>query len=695
MDKPQNFDNIPNELKERNQWVVWKVVIDDKGKATKPPFSIHTSNVTDKTNPDSWCSFDEAVKACNTDNYDGIGFCLTSQDPYTGFDFDKIIDDDGNIEEWVTNTLEKLDSYTEYSPSNKGFHTIVRGNLPTGWRHTPKLQLSDDGMYLTFTGNVYKSYSQINDRFKETIKVWESNKPSWLPESTDQDKDNEDLPRHFTNEDALISKIQTSKIASEFNNLFVDGDLSNHQDDSSRADLALCRMLAFWSGKDANLMDKAFRKSALYRNKWDSKRGVNTYGSLTINNAILLTKKVYDPTGGMTLATDALTAPEINKDNKHLKATYLEAFSYLGYSFSLNTLDDSLFLNNTRLEDTKLASIRVSLRELGFSGDNIMHDMITSIARDNRFNPIKDYLESLEWDGKKHIDKLASYFTDEHNSFKFLLPRFLIGAVAKVYKETDNPMLVLDGAQDIGKSYFCKWLVSKTSRPSELFEDSELNPDDKDHIIKLSNIWIWEVGELTSTTTKADRNKLKMFLTKSSVNERRAYARLNTRKKTVASFIGTLNNDIGFLNDPTGHKRFNPTTITNINWDYVNDVDVDQVWAEAVARFKGHETHRLTPSEKKLVTDYSDKYTISTPVESLINQHYKITNDAKDFITTQDIANHLKDLGIKYGNDKALFMDISQAMVKKKIEKSKRRTVTSANPVNGYEGIVCLGGTQY
>ena len=102
----------------------------------------------------------------------------------------------------------------------------------------------------------------------------------------------------------LIDKIRSSRYGTEFNNLY-NGDMSSYDNDHSRADLALCKILAFWTGCDSRQMDRVFRSSGLMREKWDQKRnetnrrgiilGAGTYGSQVIELAIANQQDVYKP----------------------------------------------------------------------------------------------------------------------------------------------------------------------------------------------------------------------------------------------------------------------------------------------------------------------------------------------------------------------------------------------------------------
>ena len=72
------------------------------------------------------------------------------------------------------------------------------------------------------------------------------------------------------------------------------GDISGYTS-HSEADMALCNMLAFWTNRDADQMDRIFRSSGLMREKWDRAQSGSTYGAITIQEAIDKTQAGYDP----------------------------------------------------------------------------------------------------------------------------------------------------------------------------------------------------------------------------------------------------------------------------------------------------------------------------------------------------------------------------------------------------------------
>lgn len=299
---------------------------------------------------------------------------------------------------------------------------------------------------------------------------------------------------------------------------------------------------------------------------------------------------------------------------------FIDLFGVWGYHFAINDTDETTEVNGRSLDDTQLDIIEARLMDEDIPTTHA-RKVMTLIANANRYHPIKDYLRSLEWDGKPQIDVLATYFRDEDDIFPLYLKRFLIGAVAKVMTDgkAQNFMLALDGQQDIGKSYLAQWLCPI----DKLFLESPLNPDDKDSRINLMRYWIWEVGELGSVTKRADREALKRFITTRTVDERPPYARLPVKKPAITSFIGTVNNEAGFLNDPTGNRRYAACTLTKIDWGYTQ-LDVNQIWAEAYHLWQQGEPYNLTAEEVVKRDHINQKYMVAEPLDDMIERYFQI-----------------------------------------------------------------------
>ena len=328
---------------------------------------------------------------------------------------------------------------------------------------------------------------------------------------------------------------------------------------------ALRRLRSYLLSKDAQVIP------VILPHTDTSKTGIDDYfasGQTAAElNALMTMFEVFPPHLGNT--------PRKKWDSASIAAWYEEQ----GYFFAINDMSETLTLNNERMDDTKRAKIRNRLRDEGIP---IQHaeDVQVEMGDTHRFHPIKAYLQALHWDGQTdYIALLASHFEDKESVFYDWLKRWLIGAVAKVMGDGkhQNFMLVLDGPQGSGKSYFAHWICPLY----DYFLESPLNPEDKDSQLRLINNFIWEVGELGHVFRKADREALKRIITMEIVKVRPHYAIDDIYKPAIASFIGTVNDEGGgFLNDPTGNRRYVVTTITKIDWSYTQ-MDVNDVWGQA------------------------------------------------------------------------------------------------------------------
>lgn len=125
-------DRIPTELRERPQWLVWKIETPKGRKPTKLPFQVNGDNAS-STDPATWTTFDSAYRCwqAGAGGYSGIGFVFALDDPYCGIDLDGCRDPkSGTFADWARAILLACDSYAEVSPSMTGAKLFVRGKLP-------------------------------------------------------------------------------------------------------------------------------------------------------------------------------------------------------------------------------------------------------------------------------------------------------------------------------------------------------------------------------------------------------------------------------------------------------------------------------------------------------------------------------------------------------------------------------------
>ena len=148
---------MPDELREIDQWVVWRSEERENRERTKVPYSPRTGRRASVTRRSDWGSFEDAASCLQGGGADGIGFVFTADDPFVGIDFDHVRNPySGAIELSVEEIVRTLDSYTEMSPSGEGLHVIVRAKLPGPGRKKSWIEMYDRGRFFTVTGNVPK-----------------------------------------------------------------------------------------------------------------------------------------------------------------------------------------------------------------------------------------------------------------------------------------------------------------------------------------------------------------------------------------------------------------------------------------------------------------------------------------------------------------------------------------------------------
>lgn len=287
------LSNIPNELKQLDNWCVWKFE-NRNGKRTKIPFNAATGEFAKSNDKSTWSSYETAV---NAEGVDGIGFFFES--PYLGIDIDDIDDDlhrfkqGDKLDNIVSEFNEAFKSYTEVSPSGNGLHIIVKGKIPGSRRRKGNIEMYDSGRFFTMTGkNIgkYKDVTEVSEQVFKTI----YNK--YLPDNTIKypTTNNYQENIHNLSEIDVINEIYNSKQAKLFDDL-MKGNYEPYYTSHSEADMALANILAFWCAKDYSQMDSIFRQSNLYRDKWDEKRKNSTYGEQTLFKAINEVNNIYTP----------------------------------------------------------------------------------------------------------------------------------------------------------------------------------------------------------------------------------------------------------------------------------------------------------------------------------------------------------------------------------------------------------------
>ena len=261
----------------------------------KIPYSAYGGLRADVTNPSVWCSFEKALKELieNPEKYDGIGYVL--EDGTVCIDIDHCIDENGNINDVAKDILSHIvnPTYTEISQSGTGLHIICEGVKNTDKCRSAALEIYSEKRYIALTGNPYGD--ELHDISENQELIDYTMKTYLFPQNEVVNQTINPLPspkadnKKELSDEFILERAQSSENAIKFVALW-DGDDLDYPS-SSEADLALMNMLAFWTGRNAEQMERLFNQSLRVRDK--TKR--EDYMKRTINQAILNCKEVYNP----------------------------------------------------------------------------------------------------------------------------------------------------------------------------------------------------------------------------------------------------------------------------------------------------------------------------------------------------------------------------------------------------------------
>jgi primase-polymerase (primpol)-like protein len=395
---------IPDRIQSLAQWICWRE--DDRdGSPTKVPIKPYRTSGTpyaSATDPDTWREFETALTYHreSTSRTDGVGFVFDPEAAIVGVDLDNCRDADSEeVAPWAADIIERLDSYTEVSPSGTGVHVLVEGTLPAGRNRRGDVEIYDRDRFFTVTGahldgtppEIVRRQDALLAVHHEFVQTTGDETASTLTETLaqagpadsranhdtgdagdggadDESRPDDDGPtqpvgpnsglrRKFGRDpptvedpaleaalhglspdeipepvprtidavagpgvdlsDSELVRRATASKRGETIQALLDGDSAlwrgrdSRYPSQSEADLGLCFYLAFWTGGDPDRMDRLFRDSGLYREKWDRRHYGNgaTYGAVTIARALLKTEDYYDPPSG-SMTEPEMSAPE-------------------------------------------------------------------------------------------------------------------------------------------------------------------------------------------------------------------------------------------------------------------------------------------------------------------------------------------------------------------------------------------------
>jgi predicted P-loop ATPase len=259
-------------------------------------------------------------------------------------------------------------------------------------------------------------------------------------------------------------------------------------------------------------------------------------------------------------------------------------------------------VRTVRDSDAARAAMWLERRGLSPSPTTIWPALVAA-AEAQRFDPLRDYLGRLRWDGKPRIrtwarDYLGALGNSEYADI--VGRRFLISAVARALRPgcKVDTMIVLEGPQGKLKSTAIASLFGR-----QFFTDQISDVESKDASVEMQGVWAIEIAEM-HRFSNAQANAVKKFLSRQEDRYRPPYGRSLVTAPRRCVFVGTINPDgSGYLQDPTGARRFWPLTI-------VGEIDIagierdrDQLWAEAIVQLENNEPWWIQTDELDLIEE--------------------------------------------------------------------------------------------
>ena len=294
------------------------------------------------------------------------------------------------------------------------------------------------------------------------------------------------------------------------------------------------------------------------------------------------------------------------------------------------------FKSYTILNDNAVDELWGQCHEFGFQpSQNHLRNSLRTTALENSFHPVRDYFDSLSWDGQKRLDTwLINYLSAEDSRYiRGVGAKILIAAVRRIYQPGDkfDQMIVFEGKQGTGKSTAVKTLAIKT----EWFTDSFSLTDNSQKVLEQTEgKLIIEVSELTGNR-KADVDHVKALLSRTHDRARKAYGYFVSEVPRQFIVIGTTNAGIGkpYLIDDTGHRRIWPVETGHIDLEALKD-DIDQLWAEALFRYKAGESAFLPPELWEAAREEQEKRAYEDPWKLALEEEL---GEMKGKVRTSDV----------------------------------------------------------
>jgi putative DNA primase/helicase len=653
--------HFPLALRERAQWLLWRFEPDPErpDKPRKVPYYVGGSKRYGKQGSDAdrerLVALEGALARLARGGFDGVGFAFLPGDGLVGIDIDGAIDEHGEVSARCQAIIAACGSYTELSPSGRGVHIVVSGDIKSFKDNRIGIEVFCGRQFFTCTGRHWPGAPlEVAPLQEGTLRRLQAtvarskgaarlavpaqpstigNKVAWLEQALGV------LDAGGVSYDEWIG---------------VGMALKSELGDSGLG------LWDYWSSKGGDRYPGAHKLET----HWKSFPGTDVDGALTIfkmarkGNRWRPPRAWFDVYGGKPAREQAATAaapaakelstpsrgsaeeaeegaaqPAVGDDegwragllrsNNGLKDCRENVYLCLvrhptlkglvGYDeFSHRVMKlrappwDSPAGEWTTNDDYKLGYWLATKINLVVKGDGTLVAGVAMAAYDGRFHPVHAFLNALPaWDG---VERLRHWLHEclgaEDNEYAALVGAwFLMGMVQRVLHPgcQMDYMVVLEGLQGKRKSTALRTLVGR----DEWFADTPIRLGYKDALLTLAGIWLYEVSELDSFN-KAEVTAVKIYVSSRVDRVREPFARRMADRPRSSVFAGSTNQS-EYFKDPTGARRF---------WPVACDGEIDlaklaqwreQLFAEVMARLNhaDQDQRRYYPTREE-----TDKYLV-------------------------------------------------------------------------------------
>jgi predicted P-loop ATPase len=571
--------------------------------------------------------------------YQGIGFVFADSDPFAGIDLDNCIDQSGSFKPWTQPIIARFaNTYAEISPSGCGIKIWVKARLEGSGHRVPyedgAIEIYDRARFFTVTGRAVKDAPlRVEDHQADIEALYaQISKGGGQPRRKKADL-NRQIPVAEGERYAYLQSAAAQYRAKGIGYEQILEEISslNQRLCKPPKPESVLRELAGWAatleaGKRHVTPDAAIPSAT--GGNWRDSLILNEDGNprAVLANAITALRKAPEWTDVLgfnefSLGTEAHKPPPWPR-------------SRVGSEWTDN--DDRLTANWLQH-----AGIYVSVEIAG--------QAVQTVARDRPFHPVREYLDSLKWDGTKRIDSwLSLYLGAVPKDYTAAVgERWLVSAVARIYRPgvKADCCLILEGPQGLKKS------TALRSIADPWFTDEIADLGTKDAAMQTRGVWIIEIAELDGMS-KSDVSKIKGFMSRSTDRFRPPYGKRLIESPRQCVFAGSVNH-LTYLRDETGGRRFWPVSCTRVLIDDL-ERDRDQLWAEAVVQYRAGARWWLDTPElnRQAEGEQADRYEedpwqelikawVDQPSRSDINgRPISPFTATRESVTVTDILNH-------------------------------------------------------